>query len=207
VTDQRGAEPDEIGPAVYGFVSGADARAIGGAVVTLAGANGEQVARTGTQADGGYEFHLAAGGSYVLVVSSTALSPDLPPVAARVEVADGPVRHDVALGGPAPDGGPGPDRGELRATVRAGSTGSAVAGAAVLVSAADGTVAGSGTTGADGAFTLADLAPGTYTLTAAGHAPVVQVVRVAPGEALPLRIELGTESSRDSAAGGTPVGN
>ncbi|GLL12514.1 hypothetical protein GCM10017577_36550 [Pseudonocardia halophobica] len=269
-TAGRPADPDGVGPAVYGFVAGTGGVGIGHAVVTLTAGTGEQIGRATTDADGGFEFHLPTGGTFLLVVSSGTLRPS----ASMVAVADRPVRHDVTLGGgseisgtvtrgepavPAAGvtvtlidargdvagttrtddagryriagvsagaftlaaAGPGvpvatsvtltdeaplvhdvvlPNRAGLRGTVTAASSGRGVPDAVATLVAADGRVVGSTTTDGEGGFAFADLPSGTYTLTAAGYAPDVQVVRVDPGGTTEVRVALGAP-----APGGVPA--
>ncbi|GAA1836658.1 MFS transporter [Pseudonocardia ailaonensis] len=154
-----------VGPAIYGFVTGASGGGIAGAVVTVTGANGEQVARAATQADGGYEFHLATGGTYLLVVASGALQP----AAAMVPVAGVPVRHDVAL-----DGG---------ATVSGTVLGGPGGGVTVTLIDARGDVAGAATTDGAGRYLVPGIPEGSYTLTASapGVPPVATSVLVGAG--------------------------
>ncbi|MFR9805344.1 MFS transporter [Pseudonocardia sp. RS010] len=175
--------PDGVGPAVYGFVTGLGGTGIGDAAVTLTGARGEQVARATTAPDGGYEFHLRTGGTYLLVVSSGSLRPS----ASMVAVADRPARHDVLLAG----------GGRISGTVDRGAAGPADDAAVTLIDAR-GDVAGATRTGETGGYGIEGVPAGTYTLTAAlaGHQPVVTTVRLDDGEAavvdleLPVRAEL-----------------
>jgi hypothetical protein len=168
---------------VYGFVTGVGGSGIGDAAVTLTGADGEQVARTTTAPDGGYEVPLRTGGTYLLVVSSGALRPS----ASMVAVADRPARHDVTLAG----------GGRITGTVRRGEV-EAAAGAAVTLIDARGDVTGAARTGEAGGYDIEGVPAGTYTLTAAlaGHQPVVTTVRLADGDAavvdlqVPVRAEL-----------------
>ena len=176
-------DPDGVGPAVHGFVTGVGGTGIRDAAVTLTGARGEQVARTTTAPDGGYEFHLRTGGTYLLVVSSGSLRPS----ASMVAVADRPARHDVTLAG----------GGRVSGTVDRGATEPAP-GAAVTLIDARGDVAGAARADETGGYAIDGVPAGTYTLTGAlaGHQPVVTTVRVADGEAatvdlqLPVRAEL-----------------
>jgi EmrB/QacA subfamily drug resistance transporter len=253
-------EPEEVGSAVYGFVGTAGGTGIGSAVVTLTGSNGEQIGRASTAPDGGYEFHLPTGGTYLLVVSAGTLRPS----ATMVAVADGPVRHDVALGGgveisgtvrpatpttvtvidargdvvgvaqtdvdgryrmdalsagtftltAAAAGHPPvattvtldegrplvhdvelPNRATLLGTVTAEGSGRTVPDAVATLVDADGHVVGTATTDEAGRFGFDDLPAGRYTLTAAGYAPDVQVVRVDPGGTTDVRVALGPSSS------------
>ncbi|MCE0762753.1 MFS transporter [Pseudonocardia kujensis] len=270
VTTGRPADPEGVGPAIYGFVGGTGGAGIGHAVVTLTAGTGEQVARAATDPDGGFEFHLPTGGTFLLVVSAGTLRPS----ASMVAVADRPVRHDVTLGGgsevsgtvtrgepavPAAGvtvtlidargdvagttrtdeagryriagvssgaftlaaAGPGvpvatsvtladgtplvhdvvlPNRAELRGTVTAASSGRGVPDAVATLVGADGRVVASTSTDDEGGFAFADLPSGTYTLTAAGYAPDVQVVRVDPGSTTEVRVALGAP-----APGGVPA--
>jgi hypothetical protein len=81
------------------------------------------------------------------------------------------VERDVAL----------PQQASLSGSVVAAGTGAPVDEALTTLVDATGTVVASAVTARDGAFTFADLPEGRYTLTAAGYAPVAQVVQVATG--------------------------
>ncbi|MCE0768464.1 MFS transporter [Pseudonocardia kujensis] len=184
-----------VGPAVYGFVTGAGGTGIRDAAVTLTGARGEQVARTTTAQDGGYEFPLSTGGTYLLVVSSGSLRPS----ASMVAVADRPARYDVTLAG----------GGRVSGTVGRGATERA-SGAAVTLIDARGDVSGAARTDETGDYLIEGVPAGIYTLTAAlaGHQPVVTTVRLDDGEAatvdlqLPVRAELrGTVSAERTGRG------
>jgi len=170
-------DPDGVGPAVYGFVTGVGGTGIGDAAVTLTGARGEQVARTTTTPDGGYELPLPTGGTYLLVVSSGPLRPS----ASRVAVADRPARHDVTLAG----------GGRITGTVHRGEA-EAAAGAAVTLIDARGDVTGTARTDDSGAYCIEGVPAGTYTLTAApaGHQPVATTVRLADGEAAVVDLQV-----------------
>ncbi|GAA4553044.1 MFS transporter [Pseudonocardia xishanensis] len=169
---REAADPDGVGPAVYGFVTTASGAGIGGAVVTLTGPRGDQVGRAISQQDGGFEFHLPTGGTYLLVVASGALTPS----ATMVAVADRPTRHDVALGGGA----------EIAGTVLR-EPGVAVPAVTVTLIDVRGDVVGAASTDAAGRYRIDGLAPGTVTLTAVGEGatPVATTVTLTDGS--PLR--------------------
>ncbi|KAB2371095.1 MSCRAMM family protein, partial [Actinomadura montaniterrae] len=165
------------GPAVRGRVLRPDGTPLPGATVTLIDATGRQLGVIATGGDGGYAIAAPAPGGYVLVGSAHGHQPE----AATVTVLDGPAVADLVLGG----------IGGLAGTVR-DEAGEPVAGAVAVATDQRGEVVGSGVTGPDGAFALADLAPGGYTLTvsAAGHRPAARPVRVEGGEPTPVEIGL-----------------
>ncbi|HEU5028705.1 MAG TPA: MFS transporter [Spirillospora sp.] len=173
------AEPSTAGegPAVRGRVLRPDGTPLPGATVTLIDATGRQLGVIATGEDGGYAIAAPASGGYVLVGSAHGHQPE----AATVTVLDGPAVADLVLGG----------IGGLAGTVR-DEAGEPVAGAVAVATDQRGEVVGSGVTGPDGAFALADLAPGGYTLTvsAAGHRPDARPVRVEGGEPTPVEIGL-----------------
>ncbi|MDL4820514.1 MFS transporter [Actinomadura opuntiae] len=165
------------GPAVHGRVLRPDGTPLSGATVTLIDATGRQLGVVASAGDGGYAVAAPAPGGYVLVGSA----PGHQPEAATVTVLDGPAGADLVLSG----------TGELSGTVR-DEAGGPLAGAVAVATDHRGEVVGSAVTGADGAFALADLAPGGYTLTvsAAGRRPAAQPVRVAGGAPTPVEIAL-----------------
>ncbi|MEU9016039.1 MFS transporter [Actinomadura sp. NPDC048394] len=165
------------GPAVRGRVLRPDGTPLPGATVTLIDATGRQLGVIATGGDGGYAIAAPAPGGYVLVGSAHGHQPE----AATVTVLDGPAAADLVLGG----------IGGLAGTVR-DEAGEPVAGAVAVATDQRGEVVGSRVTGPDGAFALADLAPGGYTLTvsAAGHRPAARPVRVEGGEPTPVEIGL-----------------
>lgn len=173
------AEPSPAGegPAVRGRVLRPDGTPLSGATVTLIDASGRQLGVVATGDDGRYAVAAPAPGGYVLVGSA----PGHQPEAATVAVLDGPAAADLVLGG----------IGGVAGTVR-DEAGAPVAGAVAVATDQRGEVVASATTGADGAFALADLAPGGYTLTvsAAGHRPAARPVRVEGGDPAPVEIEL-----------------
>jgi EmrB/QacA subfamily drug resistance transporter len=196
LAEQAAADLDGVGPAVYGFVTATGGHGVRNAVVTLTAPTGEQVGRAATATDGGFEFHLPTGGTYLLVVASGTLHP----AAVMVAVADRPVRQDMQLGGGA----------EISGTVRRGEAGEPASGVTVTLIDARGDVAGSGVTDGLGRYGIGGLSTGAYTLTAAGegYTPVAAAVTLAEAEPLrhdvllPSRAELqGTVTAASTGRG------
>ncbi|GAB3287520.1 MFS transporter [Parasphingorhabdus pacifica] len=145
-------------------------------VLTLADANGKQVERARTDAEGDYRLDLTHGGTYVLIASAG----NYQPAASMVVVSDVPVRHDVRMFG----------AGSLEGTVHTG--GRPVAGAMVVLTDVRGEVVGSCAAGSDGRFRFTDLVGGTYaiTATAAGRRPLATTTNVVDGESTTADLEL-----------------
>lgn len=149
-----------------------------GAQVTLTDIQGEVVGTTRTDGHGGYAFAQLVGGAYVLTVQS----PRYRPLARSVIVPDtGQLTCDLRVSG----------GGRLTGTVVSATDGSQVREASVTLVDGDGAVVGSTVTADDGSYVFQDLAEGSYTLTAAGYAPVATTVRVAEDEVAAVRVELG----------------
>ncbi|MDL5157711.1 MSCRAMM family protein [Actinomycetospora termitidis] len=139
-----------------------------GVVLTLTDVRGTVVAVARSNADGGYRFADLDEGSYTL----TAAAPDTTPVAETVQVpGEGRVVRDISL------------VSQLRLTgvVRSASGGRPVAEALATLVGADGNVVGAAVTGTDGTFDFPEVAPGTYTITASGYAPVASEIEVGTG--------------------------
>ena len=169
------------GPAVFGTVHRGDGLGLAQAVVTVADPTGRQEARTTTDGAGEYRVALRHGGTFLVVAAAGTYQPH----AALVPVADGPMRHDVALTGTS----------SVRGTVRTPDLISgirAVAGATVTLIDARGDVAAAGVTDADGRYQLNGVPDGSYTLTAAGegHQPVAASLVLDIGTALEHDLEL-----------------
>ena len=151
---------------------------LGGVVVTLTDTRGEVVAATTTDDRGGYAFADLVGGPHVLTAQTTGRRP----VASAVTVPDvGSVACDLHV----------PAGGSLRGTVVASSDGHHVTEASVTLVDDDGAVVGTALTGEDGEYSFADLPEGTYTLTAAGYAPVATAVSVREDETASSQVRLG----------------
>ena len=151
---------------------------LGTAVVTLTDTRGEVVAATTTDDRGGYTFEDLVGGSYVLTAQTTGRRP----IASAVQVPDvGSVSCDLRV----------PAGGSLRGTVTASSDGHHVPEASVTLVDDGGTVVDSTLTGPDGGYSFSELPAGTYTVTAAGYAPVATTVSVREDETASLQVRLG----------------
>ncbi|MFD5476495.1 MFS transporter [Streptomyces hawaiiensis] len=133
------------------------------ATVVVIDQHGDIVSTTTTGPDGGYVLLGSLPGQFTLQVSAYGHRPAAIPV--EVGPSDA-TRHDVTLSA----------AGALVGTVRHGRTGRPVADARVTLLDADGTPAATAITTDDGVYTLTDLAPGAYTLVAAGYPPVSSAV-------------------------------
>ncbi|MGH3319496.1 MAG: MSCRAMM family protein [Streptosporangiaceae bacterium] len=138
-----------------------------GALVTLTDIRGDVVATAITADDGSYALEDLSAGTYTLTAAAT----DQQPAAVTVRVAHGGrARQDIELAA----------RCRLGGTVRS-STGKPVDEALVTLIDAGGTVVGAAPTGPDGEYAFDGVPEGTYTLTAAGYAPVAVGVRLSAG--------------------------
>jgi hypothetical protein len=151
------------------------------AVITLIDVGGRQLGRAVSGDDGSYTLPVTGPGTYVLIGAAGARQPQ----AVTVLVGDEPVECDLALSGTV----------ALTGSVRDAVDGHPLAGALLVATDVRGEVVSSGTSAADGAFALADLVPGGYTLVvnAAGYRPAALPVDVAPGatDACEIRLEPG----------------
>ncbi|MFJ9666596.1 MFS transporter [Streptomyces sp. NPDC101219] len=152
-----GAAP--AGIPVRGLVRGAEGVPVPHAAVTLISLSGRQLGRSVAQSDGAYAVDAPGAGSYVLIAAAGGHQPQ----ASTVVVHGEPVGHDILLSG----------TGCLTGVVRAAGDGGPVTGATVIVTDVRGDVLATGTTGADGTFSLTDLVPGTVTVAvnATGYRP------------------------------------
>ncbi|MGW4564717.1 MFS transporter [Streptomyces sp. NPDC004561] len=148
------------------------------AVITLIDVNGRQLGRAVSGADGVYAVSVTNPGTYVLIGAAGARQPQ----AVTVVVGDEPVECDLALSGTA----------ALTGSVRDAADGHPLTGALLVATDVRGEVVSSGTSADDGAFVLADLVPGSYTVAvnASGYRPAAHPVDVAPGAVEPLVIRL-----------------
>ncbi|MFB7506716.1 MSCRAMM family protein, partial [Streptomyces broussonetiae] len=148
------------------------------AVITLIDINGRQLGRAVSGVDGSYSVDVAGPGTYVLIGAAGARQPQ----AVTVVVGDERVECDLALSGTV----------ALTGSVRDAVDGQPVPGALLVATDVRGEVVSSGTSAADGAFTLTELVPGGYTLVvnAAGHRPAALPVDVTPGATEPYEIRL-----------------
>jgi EmrB/QacA subfamily drug resistance transporter len=169
------------GPAIHGAVTRGDGTGLAHVVVTVADPTGRQVARTATGPDGGYHVVLSTGGTFLVVAAAGQYQPH----AGLVAVADGPVRHDIALAGTSGV------TGVVRASDPTGA-GRAVPGVTVTLIDVRGDVAAAGVTDVEGRYHLTGVPDGAYTVTAAspGHQPVAASVRLELGTAVERDLEL-----------------
>nr|WP_245245277.1 MFS transporter [Streptomyces palmae] len=184
------------GSVVHGRVLGPGG-GLSGAAVTLIDPAGRQLGRAICACDGYYTLHAPEPGSFVIIGSAVGYEP----LALAVPVREVPVGRDLRLSSRG---------GGLTGTVRTGE-GVPLPGALVTVTDPAGEVTAGATTDASGGFDVAELAPGTYTLTVSAtgyrpHARQVETVRGAPlrveAELRPATEVCGTVRGRD----GAPVG-
>ncbi|MFI1072702.1 MFS transporter [Streptomyces puniciscabiei] len=148
------------------------------AVITLIDVHGRQLGRAVSGADGAYAVSVTGPGTYVLIGAAGARQPQ----AVTVLVGDEPADCDLALSGTV----------ALTGTVRDAAGGHPLPEALLVATDVRGEVVSSATSAADGAFELADLVPGSYTLVvnAPGHRPAALPVEVTASTAEPYEIRL-----------------
>ena len=162
---------------VHGVVCDAEGTPLAGATVLILDPAGDVVARSTSGAGGDYTLAGLHSGHFTLQVSARGHRPAAVPV--EVE-ASGSARHDLTLH-PA---------GALTGTVRQGRTGRPLADARVTLLNADGVPVASVVTTDDGTYTLTDLAPGAYTLVAAGYPPAASRLTLGHADAATLDLDL-----------------
>ncbi|MFG2132516.1 MFS transporter [Streptomyces sp. NPDC048751] len=156
-----------VGTPIRGHIRATTDTPVPGAALTLVSLTGRQPARTTAGSDGSFALDAPGPGGYVLIASADGHQPR----ASTVVVSDDePVAYDVLLSGSS----------GLTGTVRAARTGLPVKDALVLVTDVHGDLLATHTTGEQGDFTFADLAPGplTVAVNAAGHRPRALPVEV-----------------------------
>ncbi|MEV6840240.1 DHA2 family efflux MFS transporter permease subunit [Streptomyces sp. NPDC051133] len=168
------------------------------AVITLIGVDGRQLGRAVSGADGGYTLSVTGPGTYVLIGAAGARQPQ----AVTVVVGEEPVECDLALSGTV----------ALTGSVRDAADGRPLSGALLVATDVRGEVVSSATSDAEGAFVLAELVTGSYTLVvnAPGHRPAALPVDVTPGatEACEIRLEPGARvHGVITTATGLPLGD
>ncbi|KIZ19264.1 MFS transporter [Streptomyces natalensis] len=166
------------GPAVHGFVRNAEGNPVPRSAVTLISLTGRQLGRAVAQANGSYVLGAPGAGSYVLIAAADGHQPQ----ASTVVVGDTPHAFDILLSGTS----------GLAGQVRSASGGEPVAGAMVVVTDVRGEVLATGTTGAEGHFAFAELAPGTFTVAvnAADYRPAALPVEVSGQGTTRIEVEL-----------------
>lgn len=171
-------EPAVSGPVAYGRVHDSRGVALPNAVLTLISMSGRQIGRSLTDAAGYFELTAPEPGSYVLIASIDGRRPD----ASTVQLAHHPVPCDVVLTAMA----------GLTGTVSRDDDGTAIPGARVSALDARGEVLASAATADDGAFGLAELPEGDFTIavSANGFHPAALPVRAGGSEAPRLDVTL-----------------
>ncbi|MFG2526863.1 MFS transporter [Streptomyces sp. NPDC048516] len=176
-------EDGTSGPVIRGMVRDGDGRPVAQAAVTLISVGGRQLGRTSTAADGGYALPTTGAGTYVLIGSAGARSPQ----AVTVVVGGEPVSFDLTLSGAA----------GLSGEVREEKGDDPVPGALVVATDVRGEVVASGVAGQDGGFAFGELTPGSYTLavSAEHHRPSALQVEVTSGNRnwYEVRLTLGAQ--------------
>ncbi|MBV7705477.1 MFS transporter [Nocardia nova] len=171
-------EPAVSGPVAYGRVHDSRGVALPNAVLTLISMSGRQIGRSLTDAAGYFELTAPEPGSYVLIASIDGRRPD----ASTVQLAHHPVPCDVVLTAMA----------GLTGTVSRDDDGTAIPGARVSALDARGEVLASAATADDGAFGLAELPEGDFTIavSANGFHPAALPVRAGGSETPRLDVSL-----------------
>ncbi|MFF1447510.1 MFS transporter [Streptomyces sp. NPDC058274] len=196
-TVERETAPMSGGIAVRGHVRGAESAPVPRAAVTLISLAGRQLGRSVAQTDGAYAVDAPGAGSYVLIASADGFQPQ----AATIVVNGEPLAYDILLSGTS----------GLSGVVRAAETGITVKNAMVIVTDVRGDVLATGTTGAQGEFTFAELVPGSVTVAvnAAGHRPSAVPVEVGGTGVTRVEVELssGAQVQGVVRAPGGPLGD
>ncbi|WP_198668327.1 MSCRAMM family protein, partial [Streptomyces triticisoli] len=163
---------------VRGVVRGAESAPVPQAVVTLISLAGRRLGRSVAQADGAYTVDAPGAGSYVLIASADGFQPQ----ASTVVVNGEPVAYDILLSGTS----------GLSGVLRAAESGLPAQDAMVIVTDVRGDLLATGTTGAQGEFSFAELVPGAVTVAvnAAGYRPRALPVEVAGGGVTRVELDL-----------------
>jgi EmrB/QacA subfamily drug resistance transporter len=179
---RRLSTPPHGGVAVCGTVQHSDGSTVGRAALTLIDVTGRQIGRGATSADGRYALSTPGAGSYVLIAAAGGHQPQ----AVSVSVGDHPVELDVVLGG----------AGRLAGAVRT-ADGTPVRDAIVTLTDVRGDVVANARSGREGAYVLAELVAGEYTLAAS--APAYRPA------ALPVTVQASRETRQDVELAGGAV--
>ncbi|WUH89992.1 MFS transporter [Streptomyces sp. NBC_00433] len=174
--------PPRSGVAVCGTVQHSDGSSVGRAALTLIDGTGRQIGRGATGEDGRYALSTPGAGSYVLIAAAGGHQPQ----AVSVTVGDHPVDLDVVLGG----------AGRLAGAVRT-ADGTPVRDAIVTLTDVRGDVVATSRSGREGAYVLAELVAGEYTLAAS--APAYRPA------ALPVTVQASRETRQDVELAGGAV--
>ena len=147
-----------------GVVRGPDLRPVAGAMVLVTDVRGDLQASTGTAEDGTFALEELVPGPVTVAVNAAGFRPRALPVEVG---AAGVTRVEVELAAGA----------RVTGVVRAPH--GPLADARVTLLDAAGNVAGTATTGADGAYAFTDLDGGEYTVIATGYPPAATAVSLA----------------------------
>ncbi|WP_256103743.1 MFS transporter [Streptomyces sp. ODS05-4] len=158
--------PQGTGITLHGTVRTAEGVWVPQAAVTLISLAGRQLGRAVAHTDGGYALDAPGPGSYVLIASADGFQPQ----ASTVVVGEDTLAYDILLSGTS----------GLAGTVRSADGGQPVEGAMVIVTDVRGDVLATGLSTPDGAFTFAELVPGTVTVAvnAEGFRPLALPVEI-----------------------------
>lgn len=154
-------------PTLRGTVRGDDGTPLADAVLTVINVTGGQAGSSRTAADGTYQLSIPAEGGYVLIARGVNHEPQASTVTVRGAVTVCDIRLTSAAG--------------LMGIVT-DADGTALPGATVILTNTNGAVVSAQRTNVQGGYTVTDLTPGLYTVTATAHGqePVATLVDVPP---------------------------
>ncbi|MEU6175740.1 carboxypeptidase regulatory-like domain-containing protein [Streptantibioticus parmotrematis] len=142
------------------------------AALAVTDLGGRQRGRTVARTDGRFTLDVPGPGTYLLIGSADGRAP----LARTVRVGAAGVDVDLSLDADGPRGV------RVSGTVRT-PAGTPCAGARLTLLDGTGEVLATTVAARDGHYAFTDVAPGDYTVVAAGHAPAATAVRLAPGAA------------------------
>ncbi|GGX53043.1 MFS transporter [Streptomyces fructofermentans] len=178
----RARSPHGAGAAVWGAVRHPDGTAVPRAALTLIDVVGRQTGRATSGEDGRYGLATPGPGAYVLIAAAGGHQPQ----AVGITVGEGPVALDLVLGG----------AGRLAGRVVT-ADGAPVRDAIVTLTDVHGEVVTATRSGREGAYAVAELAAGEYTLAAS--APALRPA------AVPVGVRAARETRQDIELSGGAV--
>lgn len=154
-------------PVLRGTVRGDDGTPLADAVLTIINVTGGQAGSSRSAADGTYQLDIPAEGGYVLIARGVNHEPQASTVTVRGAVTTCDIRLTSAAG--------------LMGVVT-DADGTPMSGATVILTNTNGAVVSAQRTNVQGGYTVTDLTPGLYTVTATAHGqePVATLVDVPP---------------------------
>ncbi|MEV6103949.1 MFS transporter [Streptomyces sp. NPDC051940] len=176
------AAPARMGVPVCGTVQHADGSSVPRAALTLIDVQGRQIGRDASAEDGRFALSTPGSGSYTLIAAAGGHQPH----AVTVTVGERPVEIDLVLGG----------AGRLAGRITT-ADGTPLRDANVTLTDARGEVVASTRSAADGAYAIAELVAGEYTLAAS--APSFRPA------ALPVSVQAARETRQDVELAGGAV--